>query len=69
MGEVKQAFTKEEFDLAMMLAVSARIGYREKLLTKQELRDRYDYIRSIIHHPPMTDDHFQELLRLIAETK
>jgi hypothetical protein len=62
MGQVRP-FTEQEFKLAIQLATDARIAYRVHRYTERDLRVAFDYIRHVIHYPPMTDEHFETLLK------
>lgn len=62
MGKVRP-FTLQEYRLATQLATDARIAYQTQRYTESDLRKAFDYIRHVIHHPPMTDEHFTALLK------
>ena len=55
-------FSEEEFKLAIRLATDARIALKSHRINRVEFRQRMNDARRVVHHPPMTDEHFYSLL-------
>lgn len=56
-------FTLEEFKLAILTATDARVAFKRHRINRVEFRQRMNDARRIVHHPPMSDEHFYNLLK------